>query len=36
MEDGCSKTKVKYANFDDQLLQEPAYVEADANERKVD
>ena len=36
MEGGLNKTGVKYANFDDQLLQEPPYLEGDANERKMD
>ena len=36
MEGGCNKTAVKYANFDDQLLQEAPYLEGDANERKMD
>ena len=33
MEGGCTNTKVKYANFDDQLLQEPPYLET--GERKM-
>merc|ERR1719158_1232753 len=37
MEGGINgtKTAVKYANFDDQLLQDSAYLEADANGRKI-
>ena len=37
MEGGINgtKTAVKYANFDDQLLQDSAYLEADANGRKL-
>ena len=37
MEGGINgtKTAVKYANFDDQLLQDSAYLEADTNGRKI-
>ena len=37
MEGGINGTKtgVKYANFDDQLLQDSAYLEADTNGRKL-
>ena len=35
MEGGCNKTAVKYANFDDQLLQQPPYLDGDANNGKL-
>jgi DHA1 family solute carrier family 18 vesicular amine transporter 1/2 len=35
MEGGCNKTAVKYANFDDQLLQQPPYLDSDANNGKL-